>query len=74
MVTLGEMSDGRTSIKWAVSYQPRFDPWWYFHAVEDHVVRLAAKHLLRTLATPSTLSRDTIVPRESDAVSEGSSA
>jgi hypothetical protein len=43
---------GQTAVTWTLRYRRRLDPAWYFVPLERYGARLAAEHLIETLATP----------------------
>ena len=49
---------GRTDVTWTLRYRRRLDPAWYFAPLERYGARLAAGHLVETLATPDAVASD----------------
>jgi len=52
-VSWTDLGDGRTQVRWALTYQRRLDPAWYFGPWESLVTTLAADYLIQSAATPS---------------------
>jgi len=51
-VSWTDLGDGRTRVRWALTYQRSLDPAWYFGPWESLVTTLAADYLIQAAATP----------------------
>ena len=51
-VSWTDLGDGRTRVRWALTYQRSLDPAWYFGPWESLVTTLAADYLIQSAATP----------------------
>ncbi len=52
-VSWTDVGDGRTRVRWALTYERRLDPAWYFGPWESLVTTLAADYLIQSAASPS---------------------
>jgi len=52
-VSWTDIGDGRTRVRWALTYERRLDPAWYFGPWESLVTTLAADYLIQSAATAS---------------------
>jgi len=52
-VSWTDIGDGRTRVRWALTYERRLDPAWYFGPWESLVTTLAADYLIQSAASPS---------------------
>jgi hypothetical protein len=48
------LGDGRTRVRWALTYERRLDPAWYFGPWESLITTLAADYLIQSAATPAS--------------------
>jgi hypothetical protein len=55
-VSWTDLGDGRTRVRWALTYQRSLDPAWYFGPWESLVTTLAADYLIQSAATPGGVS------------------
>jgi hypothetical protein len=54
LVSWADIGDGRTRVRWSLTYERRLDPAWYFGPWESLVTTLAADYLIQSAATPSS--------------------
>jgi len=52
-VSWTDLGDGKTLVRWSLSYDRRLDPSWYFGPWENLVTTLAADYLILSAATPA---------------------
>jgi hypothetical protein len=52
-VSWTDLGDGRTRVRWALTYQRSLDPAWYFGPWESLVTTLAADYLIQSAAAPT---------------------
>jgi hypothetical protein len=57
-VSWTDLGDGHTRVRWALTYERRLDPAWYFGPWEAVVTTLAADYLIQSAATPAHPSGD----------------
>ncbi len=53
LVSWTEVGNGQTRVRWALTYERRLDPAWYFGPWESLVTTLAADYLIQSAATPN---------------------
>src|SRR6266849_5705281 len=52
-VSWTDVGEGHTRVRWALTYERRLDPAWYFGPWESLVTTLAADYLIQSAATPN---------------------
>jgi hypothetical protein len=53
LVSWTDVGHGQTRVRWALTYERRLDPAWYFGPWESLVTTLAADYLIQSAATPN---------------------